>query len=106
MSRHAVITLYNTYVVEHVHQEHSNHINKTLTWKAPSRIGLNTNGYLIYQQRLHRHVISLLLHSYLSLLARILSTLFACASKYLQHVSVYLHAFVQLSSLLSASLIL
>lgn len=36
----------------------------------------------------------------------LLSTLFACASKYLQHVSVYLHAFVHPSSLLSASLIL
>lgn len=36
----------------------------------------------------------------------LLSTLFACASRYLQHVSVYLHAFVHPSSLLSASLIL
>lgn len=44
--------------------------------------------------------------SYLALLIAKLSTLFACASKYLQHVSVYLQAFVQLSSLFIANLIL
>jgi len=44
--------------------------------------------------------------SHLVRLALILSTLFACASKYLQHVNVNLHAFVQLSSLFSANLML
>lgn len=43
---------------------------------------------------------------YRLLLALMLSTLFACASRYLQHVKVYLHALVQFSSLLSASLML
>ena len=44
--------------------------------------------------------------SYRPLLNALLSTLFACASKNLQHVNVYLHAFVHASSLFSASLIL
>ena len=35
-----------------------------------------------------------------------LSTVFACASRYLQHVNVYLHAFVHPSSLFNANLIL